>query len=107
MSRTIKAEELKSCLSNVTIIDVRRKTDFDADSVMLPGARWRDPERVSEWASDLTPGTEVVLYCVRGGSVSNSVLDQLLAKQLRARFIEGGIEAWKQAGGSTRPKTAG
>jgi len=45
-----------------------------------------------------------VLYCVRGGSVSNSVLDNLRAKQINARFIEGGIVAWKEAGGTVVAK---
>ena len=40
-----------------------------------------------------------MLYCVRGGSVSNSVLDNLRSKNIDARFIEGGIVAWKEAGG--------
>lgn len=39
---------------------------------------------------------DVVIYCARGGSVSNSVLDELLNKGIRARFIEGGIEAFKK-----------
>lgn len=42
-----------------------------------------------------------MLYCVRGGSVSNSVVDALQAKGLNACFIEGGIEGWKAAGGET------
>jgi len=36
---------------------------------------------------------------VRGGSVSNSVLDALRAQGLQARYIEGGLEGWKAAGG--------
>jgi len=32
------------------------------------------------------------------------VVDQLKVKGVKARFIEGGIEAWKQAGGETVPK---
>jgi rhodanese-related sulfurtransferase len=38
---------------------------------------------------------------VRGGSVSNAVVDALQAKGLKARFIEGGLEAWKATGGTT------
>jgi rhodanese-related sulfurtransferase len=32
------------------------------------------------------------------------VVDQLQAKGVKARFIEGGLEAWKQAGGETTSK---
>ena len=47
---------------------------------------------------------DIVLYCVRGGGVSNSVVDALQAKGLKARFIEGGIEGWKAAGGEVAKK---
>ncbi len=43
----------------------------------------------------------MIVYCVRGGSVSNTVLDRLLAKDVRARYVEGGILGWKAAGGET------
>ncbi len=47
---------------------------------------------------------DVVIYCARGGSVSNKVLDSLLDKKLQARYIEGGIAAWKEAQGRTTAK---
>lgn len=47
---------------------------------------------------------EVVLYCMRGGAVSNEVVDALQAKGIKARFIEGGIYAWKEAGGAVKPR---
>ena len=100
MERSIKAQDLQSQLNNVTLIDVRRKVDLEADSSQLPGATWHDPEQIETCAAQLPKDKEVVLYCVRGGSVSNSVLDNLRAKQINARFIEGGIVAWKEAGGT-------
>jgi rhodanese-related sulfurtransferase len=45
-----------------------------------------------------------VVYCVRGGSVSNSVVDRLQAAGVKARYIEGGIEAYKAAGGKIAGK---
>ncbi len=36
-----------------------------------------------------------MVYCIRGGSVSNSVVDKLLAAGVSARYIEGGWEVWK------------
>jgi rhodanese-related sulfurtransferase len=36
--------------------------------------------------------------------MSNKVLDQLLKKNIQARYIEGGIAAWKAAGGKTALK---
>ena len=104
MERTIKAQDLKSTIANVTLIDVRRKSDIDADTSKLPGATWRDPEQIETWAAQLPKEKEVVLYCVRGGSVSNGVLDNLRGKGINARFIEGGIVAWKEAGGEVVAK---
>jgi rhodanese-related sulfurtransferase len=84
----------------MTLLDVRRQADYERDPEVIPRAVKQDPEQVEQWSRDLPEGQEVVIYCVRGGSVSNAVLDQLLARNIRARFIEGGIEAWKEAGGT-------
>ena len=102
MSRTISTQEFKSILGNhnLTVIDVRRKDDLAADNTAIPGATWHDPEQIGTWSESLPNDKEIVLYCVRGGSVSNSVLDTLQAKGLKARYIEGGIAAWKDAGGN-------
>ena len=104
MQRTIKPQDLQNTLNSATILDVRRKTDLEADSSKLPGATWHDPEQIETWAAQLPKDQDVVLYCVRGGSVSNSVLDHLLAKGISARYIEGGIVAWKEAGGTVVAK---
>lgn len=104
MERTIKPENLKTELSGKHLIDVRRKADLDASSEALPGATWHDPEKLAEWVDTLPKDGEIVLYCVRGGSVSNGVVDALQAKGLKARFIEGGIEGWKAAGGAINSK---
>ncbi len=102
MSRTITPAELKEKSSEFTVIDVRRKSDYDGETI--PNAEWHDPEQVSEWANNLPNDKEVVLYCARGGSVSNKVLDSLLAGNIKARYIEGGIEGWKQSGGEVTKK---
>ena len=102
MERTIRPEDLKEQLAarkDLILLDVRRRSDYDADQETLPGAEWRDPDKVDEWSKALPGDKYVVVYCVRGGSVSNTVLDHLLEKNVQARFIEGGIEAWKAAGG--------
>jgi len=106
MSRSITPNDLKPLVEkkSVTVLDVRRQNDFDADKVKLPGAQWKNPEHMAEWSKSLPKDKEVVIYCARGGSVSNSVLDRLLEQGLKARFIEGGIEAWKAAGGTTTAK---
>lgn len=106
MSRTITPNDLKPLVEKqaVTVLDVRRANDYDADKVKLPGAQWKNPEQLADWSAKLPKEKEVVIYCARGGSVSNSVLDALLAKGFKARFIEGGIEGWKAAGGTLAQK---
>ena len=81
------------------ILDVRRIADRDTAPEHLPGAQWKNPEQLAEWADSLPKDQDIVIYCARGGSVSNSVVDALQAKGLKAHFIEGGIEGWKAAGG--------
>lgn len=99
MERSIKPQDLK--LAGKHLIDVRRTADRDASIEQIPGAAWHNPEQITDWADTLPKDREIVLYCVRGGSVSNSVVEALQAKGLNVRFIEGGIEGWKAAGGAT------
>jgi rhodanese-related sulfurtransferase len=47
---------------------------------------------------------KVIGACAAGGGVSNSVVDALQARGLKARFIDGGIEGWKAAGGEVVAK---
>ncbi len=104
MNRTILPEDLKQLISqrqNILVLDVRRKNDFKTDGKKIPGAAWLDPDKLAQWSTALPLDRDIVIYCVRGGSVSNLVVDQLQAKGVKARFIEGGIEAWKQVGGET------
>jgi rhodanese-related sulfurtransferase len=65
----------------------------------IPGARWHDPETIHDWLDALPKDKDVVVYCVKGGSVSQSVTTQLNEQACRARFLEGGIKAWREAGG--------
>lgn len=104
MERSITPDVLKSHPTEVHLIDVRRSADREASTEALPGATWHDPEQLAQWAGDLPTDKPIVLYCVRGGSVSNSVVDTLQARGLNARFIEGGIEGWKTAGGAVESR---
>lgn len=105
MERTINPEALKATLADKHLIDVCRKADLDASSEAPPDASWNDPEKLAEWAKSLPRDKHIVLYCVRGGSVSNGVVDTLHAEGLNACFIEGGIEGCMTAGGTTCHKS--
>jgi rhodanese-related sulfurtransferase len=104
MDRTIHPDTLKTELEGKYILDVRRAADHAASSEQLAGANWKNPEQLADWADQLPQDQDIVLYCVRGGGVSNSVVDALQARGLKARFIEGGIEGWKSAGGEVVSK---
>lgn len=94
---TIDVKQLKNRIAkgDITLLDVRRKTDYEAAPAKIPGAVWHDPEQVDQWRGELpTDGTTTVIYCVRGGSVSQSVCQQLKAAGLEASYLDGGIKAW-------------
>ena len=51
MTETMTPKELQSLKEsrrNLTILDVRRKSDYDADPKRIPGATWRNPEAVEQ-----------------------------------------------------------
>ena len=107
MNRTISPDDLKQLLylrKNILVLDVRRKNDYQTASQKIPGAAWLDPDKLAQWSTALPLDREIVIYCVRGGSVSNAVVDQLQSKGVKARFIEGGLEAWITAGGEVADK---
>ena len=101
MERTIKPETARQLITSkkAQVYDVRRKNDYDADNSKIPEATWCDPDNTAQWSKTIARDQDVVIYCVRGGSVSNAVVDQLRNQGINAAFIEGGIDAWKSAGG--------
>ena len=107
MERIIKPEDLITAGGSTLILDVRREADYAASSEAVAGSTWNNPEQIDTWLADVPKDRDVVIYCVRGGSVSNSVLDRLQAAGIRARYIEGGLEGWKAAGGQTVPAGGG
>jgi Fe-Mn family superoxide dismutase len=81
------------------VVDVRKRRAFEADPAMLPGAVWRDPHAVEQWAAKLPPGRSIVVYCAHGYEVSQRVCDALRRCGVTASILEGGIEGWRAAGG--------
>ena len=84
------------------VIDVRKNERFRDTPYLIRGALRRDPARVAEWNKTLPQDAAVVVYCVHGHEVS-----QQAARALGASYLEGGIEAWREAGGETFAKPAG
>ncbi|VAW54986.1 hypothetical protein MNBD_GAMMA05-1691 [hydrothermal vent metagenome] len=103
--RSLQAKQFMTIKKGaVLVIDIRRESDYDSSEDVIPGAAWKDPEKVEEWMGSLPTEEPVIVYCVRGGGISNSVVDKLQANNVDARFIEGGIEGLKEAGGLVERK---
>jgi rhodanese-related sulfurtransferase len=106
--RIISHVDMKKALEqpeNVTILDVRRNSDYDKDSLTMPMARRFDPDKISEWSSLLPKDKEVVLFCAHGRSISDASVNYLVKNGFKARFVSGGFDGWKDAGGATIAKT--
>jgi rhodanese-related sulfurtransferase len=84
----------------VTLIDVRRTTDYATLPDLIPDAFWRDPEKIENWINELDADNPTVVYCVKGGSVSQLVTDRPRREELDALYLEGGLKAWTEDGQS-------
>ena len=100
--RIIDVAALRKLLDQkaITLLDVRRKADYEAAPRKIPGARWRDPEQVAEWGATLPGNSRTVIYCARGGSVSKAVSEKLRSQGVAAAYLDGGLAAWTGQGGS-------
>lgn len=101
MGDSVTPEELAAMrrTGDLLVVDIRRQADLELDGTVIPGAVRGDPESLDLWADSLPKDRTIVVYCVRGGSVSKSVTPQLVARGLNAKYVEGGITAWKDSGG--------
>jgi len=105
MDASITAAELGKSLRSSTpplVIDVRRNERFQESTYLIKGALRRDPASVEQWKAALPRTSEVVVYCVHGHEVSQNA-----AKALGAKYLDGGIEHWRQEGGELFAKPAG
>ena len=103
MAKSLSAADLHAILTtgrSICILDVRRRADFDAAPQRIPSAQWHDPERTDDWIPTLPSDRDLVVYCVKGGGVSQSVADRLADQDFRVKFLEGGLKAWKDRGGA-------
>ncbi len=83
------------------LVDVRRTAAFDADSVCIASAIWRDPFALDDWLKFMPRHRKVVVYCVHGHEISRNAASAMSEAGLKVHFLEGRIDAWKAAGGPT------
>lgn len=96
MKKSITAAELASLLASgkdITLLDVRRKEDFTEAPDTFGGAQWKNPAELDQWSQSLPDKRDTIIYCVRGGSVSQSVQQRLAEDGHSVRYVEGGLEA--------------
>lgn len=91
-------DQLLSANTNLLLLDVRRKEDYEASPNRIPGSQWCDPENIDHWISKLPADQQAVVYCVKGGSVSRSVANRLRNEGRDALYLKGGIKAWADSG---------
>ena len=103
--QTVSTEEFEALRrKGLTVLDVRLREDFDADPVLIPQARYKDPEKITQWVVDMTPADgPVAVYCVRGKWVSQKAANYLKDRGFEVYTLDGGIEAWKKEGRPTTP----
>ena len=87
------------------IIDVRTDEDFATHPSLIPGALRRRFEEIENWAAEFASQPAVVA-CHYGGGISAGVAAWLRTRGIEAETLEGGAEAWREAGYPTIPVTS-
>ena len=102
----VGVQEVKAMLDTgkpVQVIDARPPVSIASSPDVVQGATWRDPDRVKEWASELSKSDPVVVYCAYGFHVGCQMAIALRDLGFDAKFMEGGHSAWKAIGASMKP----
>lgn len=100
MTNTISPHDLWARIGTARapdIIDVRIADDVSAAPVRIPGAIAKSHADVSQWAKAFA-GREIVVVCHRGLKLSQGVAAWLRQNGAKARVLEGGQVAWRDAG---------
>ncbi len=103
---SVSQTDVQGKSAGAALFDVRRAGVFEQAKQVLPGAQWRDPATVTQWAEELPADKEVVVYCVYGHEVGRSTALRLRAHGINARFLKGGIDEWQKANLPLQPKGA-
>jgi rhodanese-related sulfurtransferase len=100
MPSTISVSQLSRLVglpSAPALIDVRTQDDYDADPRLLPASCRRDFNSVANWAAGFA-GRPAIVICQKGQKLSQGVAAWLRHEGIDAESLEGGFEAWRDAG---------
>lgn len=86
------------------LVDVRREQTYAAAADVIRGGRRRRPDRIAVWAQDIPEDVSVIVCCVHGHEVSQQACAALRQRGIDARYLAGGLEAWREAGGPMQAK---
>lgn len=101
----VTVEEVKSMIDSgqrIQFIDARPKHYVTRTQDIIDGATWRDPERVKEWAGELSKSDPVVVFCVYGFHIGCQTAGALREAGFDAKYMKGGHAAWKALGGPVK-----
>jgi superoxide dismutase, Fe-Mn family len=85
------------------LLDVCLTVDLPKRIDMLPGAVFRAPDTIAQWADDLPRDRPIVVCCIYGFQVSGETTVELRRRGYDARSLTGGVAAWHAIGGTTVP----
>jgi chromate transporter len=89
------------------LIDVTLEEDRGEAPRLVPGAHRRVAAEATAWAGEVAraaAGRGAVVICARGAQLSHGAAAYLRHEGVRAEVLEGGTEAWRQAGLPTVPQ---
>jgi thiosulfate sulfurtransferase len=99
---SVSATVLDSLRGEIIVLDVRKPAARSASGLAIPGALWRHPFDAANWVDEFKD-MKVAVYCVHGHEVSQAVRGYLAEAGIDAVLLEGGFEAWSQAGLPVEP----
>ena len=97
----VAVEDVKAMLDSgkpVEFIDARPRHYVSRTQDIIEGAVWRDPDRLQEWAAELSKSDPVVVYCAYGFHVGCRTAAALRDAGFDAKYMEGGHSGWKALG---------
>ncbi len=86
----------------VQIVDARPRHYISRTGDIIDGATWRDPDRVQEWAGELSTSEPVIVFCVYGFHVGCKTAVALREAGFDAKYMKGGHSGWRAIGGPVR-----
>ena len=97
----VSVEEVKGLIESgqrIQLIDARPKHYVTRTQDIIDGATWRDPERVTEWAGELSKSDPVVVFCVYGFHIGCQTAGALREAGFDAKYMNSGHSGWRAVG---------